>query len=49
LERKEQASDNRVSTLWEEILIKDAGIPKAKARRLARKGVNKVKRIEGKE
>lgn len=47
--QKDQESDNRVSTLWEEILINDAGVTKEKARRLARKGVNKVKRFEGKE
>ncbi len=47
--QKGQESYNRVSILWEEILINDAGIPKKKARQLARKGVNKVKRFEGKE
>jgi hypothetical protein len=47
--QKELESDNRVWSLWEEILINEAGIPEEKARRLARKGVNKVKRLEGKE
>lgn len=47
--QKEQESDNRVWSLWEEILINEAGIPKEKARQLARKGVNRVKRFEGKE
>jgi len=48
-EQKEQASDKRTQSALEDLLINEGGMTKEKARRLARKGVDKIKRSGSKE